>query len=49
MYEDICEQRNKWETVATRLALPAPKPVEHPEPAPVADRKTWWPWRRAAG
>ena len=28
MYEDMRAQRDKWETVAQRLSLPAPKPAE---------------------
>jgi hypothetical protein len=32
--DDMEQQRDKWETVAQRLALPAPKPVEEP--------MTWW-------
>ena len=34
MYEDMKAQRDKWETVAQRLSLPAPKPIETPETAP---------------
>jgi hypothetical protein len=26
----MAQQRDKWETVAQRLALPAPKPAEKP-------------------
>ena len=33
---DMQQQRDKWETVATRLSLPAPKPEEKPEPAGIA-------------
>jgi hypothetical protein len=36
--DDMEQQRDKWETVAQRLALPAPKPVEEP--------MTWWRWLR---
>ena len=28
--DDMAQQRDKWETVAQRLALPAPKPAENP-------------------
>jgi len=28
--DDMRQQRDRWETVATRLSLPAPKPVEQP-------------------
>jgi hypothetical protein len=40
MYEDMVEQRNKWETVAQRLALPAPKPT--PETPPLAPPPSRW-------
>ena len=53
MYEDMKAQRDKWETVAQRLALPAPKPsVETPEtPAkPESEPKQgWWAWLRSTG
>ena len=40
MYEDMKAQRDKWETVAQRLSLPAPKPVETPETAPRTPSRT---------
>jgi Helix-turn-helix domain len=39
--DDMAQQRDKWETVAQRLALPAPKPAEKPV--------TWWRWLRSTG
>jgi excisionase family DNA binding protein len=39
MLADMERQRDKWETVATRLSLPAPKPDEKPP--------SWWRWLRA--
>ena len=55
MYEDMKAQRDKWETVAQRLSLPAPKPVETPETAPPPPseqpsrlRRTWR-WLRSTG
>jgi hypothetical protein len=42
MYEDMVEQRNKWETVAQRLALPAPKPEATPETPPLAPPPSRW-------
>ena len=55
MYEDMKAQRDKWETVAQRLSLPAPKPVETSEtaPPPPAEqpsrfRRTWR-WLRSTG
>jgi helix-turn-helix protein len=39
--DDMAQQRDKWETVAQRLALPAPKPAEKPV--------TWWCWLRSTG
>ena len=48
MYEDMKAQRDKWETVAQRLSLPAPKPVKTPETSPQQPaesesrfRRTW--------
>jgi hypothetical protein len=55
MYEDMKAQRDKWETVAQRLSLPAPKPVETPEtaPAPPAEHpsrlRRSWRWLRSTG
>ena len=55
MYEDMKAQRDKWETVAQRLSLPAPKPAETPETPPVRPaqptsrlRRTWR-WLRTTG
>jgi hypothetical protein len=55
MYEDMKTQRDKWETVAQRLSLPAPKPAETPETPPVLPaqptsrlRRTWH-WLRTTG
>jgi Helix-turn-helix domain len=47
----MAEQRDKWETVAQRLALPAPKPpAETPETAPEGSRlRRAWRWMRATG
>jgi hypothetical protein len=39
--DDMAQQRDMWETVAQRLALPAPKPAEKP--------MTWWRWLRSTG
>jgi excisionase family DNA binding protein len=39
MLADMERQRDKWETVATWLSLPAPKPDEKPP--------SWWRWLRA--
>ncbi len=36
MYIDMKEQRDRWETAAQRLSLPAPKPVETPETLPTS-------------
>jgi len=41
MLADMERQRDRWETVATRLA--APKPAEKPPEKPM----TWWRWLRA--
>jgi hypothetical protein len=41
MLADMERQRDKWETVATRLSLPAPKPDQKPEKP-----MTWWRWLR---
>jgi hypothetical protein len=44
------QQRDKWETVATRLSLPAPKPDEKPSPADQPSRlRRAWAWMRATG
>jgi excisionase family DNA binding protein len=43
MLADMERQRDKWETVATRLSLPAPKPDEKPDEKP----PSWWRWLRA--
>jgi hypothetical protein len=55
MYEDMKAQRDKWETVAQRLSLPAPKPAETPETSsaqppetPSRFRRTWR-WLRSTG
>jgi hypothetical protein len=40
---DMERQRDKWETVATRLSLPAPKPDEKQDEKPPG----WWRWLRA--
>jgi hypothetical protein len=42
--DDMKVQRDKWETVATRLSLPAPKPAQ-----PVEQPQTWWRWLRSTG
>lgn len=45
---DMREQRDRWETIATRLSLPAPKPAETAPATPATPpRRSWW-WRRAA-
>jgi len=46
---DMRAQRDKWETIAQRLSLPAPKPAETLSATPVvaSPRKGWWPFRRA--
>jgi hypothetical protein len=55
MYEDMKAQRDKWETVAQRLSLPAPKPIETPEtaPPPPAEQPSGlrrsWRWLRSTG
>jgi len=54
MYEDMKTQRDKWETVAQRLSLPAPKPAETPETPPVlpaqpTSRRRTWRWLRMTG
>ena len=51
MLEDMKAQRGRWETVATRLSLPAPKPAaETPETPPPASRlRRAWRWMRATG
>jgi hypothetical protein len=48
-------QCDKWETVAQRFSLPAPKPVETPETLPTQPtqpksrlRRTWR-WLRSTG
>jgi len=41
MYEDMVEQRNKWETVAQRLALPAPKPTPETPPLSPPPSRLW--------
>jgi hypothetical protein len=46
MYVDMKEQRDRWETVAQRLSLPAPKLVETPEAPPKA---LLWRWLRSTG
>jgi excisionase family DNA binding protein len=42
MLNDMEKQRDKWETVATRLTLVGPKPAEKPA-------MTWWRWLRTTG
>jgi len=46
MLADMERQRDKWEAVASRLSLPAPKPDEKP-PKPDEKPMTWWRWLRA--
>jgi hypothetical protein len=54
MLEDMRRQRDKWETVATRLSLSGPKPDEQPAAATPAEpelsrlRRAWC-WMRATG
>jgi Helix-turn-helix domain len=40
-HDDMQQQRDKWETVAQRLSLSAPKPDEKP--------MSWWRWLRTTG
>jgi hypothetical protein len=49
--DDAERQRDKWETVATRLSLPAPKPDEKPAatPAPAGRLRRAWRWMRPTG
>jgi hypothetical protein len=59
MLDDMRQQRDRWETVATRLSLSAPKPDEQPPatpapanvaPAPPVSRlRRAWRWMRATG
>ena len=49
MYVDMKEQRDRWETVAQRLSLPAPKPVETPETPSSRAAVSWWRWLRSTG
>ena len=61
MYEDMKAQRDKWKTVAQRLALSAPKPDQQPmatphlEPKPIEpnpEPSRWrrtWRWMRSTG
>jgi hypothetical protein len=57
--DDMRAQRDRWETVATRLSLSAPKPNEQPpatpapanvDPAPPVSRlRCAWRWMRTTG
>lgn len=47
MYVDMKEQRDRWETIAQRLSLPAPKPVETPSTTP--PKVSLWRWLRSTG
>jgi hypothetical protein len=49
--DDMAGQRDKWETIAQRLALPAPNPAaETPETPPEASLlRRFLRWRRATG
>jgi len=53
--DDAERQRDKWETVATRLSLSAPKPDEQPTATPTQSAeqpsrfRRAWRWMRATG